>query len=213
MRPAATAVVLDTRPNLIAPSLDVFNFSWSVPASAPTQLSAWGSDGRQFPVAVPWTGASGIRSIKVSHDGSRLLAIIETKTGTGAAAITEQSLVVAPIIRGDNNVPVRLGSALTLAVPPGTLVDAAWVDATTVISLASAGLGSSFVTSNLLTQVIGGKSQSVVGFSQGTPVSIGGGNTLGQVRILLADGKLLTLRNATIWLSTFSGVQVLATQQ
>jgi hypothetical protein len=212
-RAATTPALLDTRPGLIAPTLDVFAFTWSVPAATPTQLVAYGSDGRAFPVAVPWTAATSIRSLKMSHDGSRLLAIVETKSGAAATATIEQALVVASVVRGENSAPVRLGGMITLAAASGTVVDAAWVDATTVISTASTGLGTPFVTSTVLTQVIGGKSQNVIGFSQGTPVSIAGANNLSQVRILLADGKLLTLRNNTVWLSTFSGVRVLATTQ
>jgi hypothetical protein len=213
VRPAAAAVIVDSRPGLVAPSLDPFSFTWSVPATSPTQLMAFGTDGRQIPVAVPWASASSIRSLKISHDGSRVLAILETTTGTAQAPVTEQSLVVASILRGENNAPVRVGNTIALAGAAGTLIDAAWVDGTTVISLASTGLGTPFVASSVMTQVIGGKSQNLVGFSQGTPKSIAGGNTLSQVRILLTDGKLLTLRNSTVWLSTLTGVQVLATQQ
>jgi len=213
VRPATSAAVLDARPGLIAPSLDAFNFVWSVPANAPSQLTVFAVDGRSFPVAVPWGSATSIRTLKISHDGARLLAVLETRTGTSATSTVTQSLVVAAIIRGENNTPARLGRLVTLTPASGTLVDAAWVDSTTVVSVASTGGGTAFVSSTVTTQVIGGKSQNLVGFSQGTPTSIAGANTLSQVRIVLSDGRLLSLRNSTAWLSTTSGVQVLGTQQ
>jgi len=212
-RAAASPALLDVRPGLIAPALDIFGFTWSVPATAPTQLVAFGSDGRQYAVAVPWTTATSIRTLKMSHDGARLLVVVETTSGSGATATTAQSLVGASVVRAENSAPVRLGGTLTLARATGTVVDAAWVDSTTVISTASTGMGTAFVSSTVLTQVIGGKIQNQVGFTQGTPVSIAGANVPSQVRILLADGRLLTLRNSAVWLSTFAGVQVLATQQ
>jgi hypothetical protein len=213
VRLANNPAVLDARPGLIAPALDAFNFVWSVPANAPSQLIAFAVDGRSFAVSVPWGNATSIRSLKVSHDGARLLALLETRSGTGATATVSQSLVVAAIIRGDNNTPARVGRVITLSPASGTVVDAAWVDGTTIVSVASTSGDTAFVSATVTTHVIGGKSQNLVGFAQGTPISIAGANTLSQVRILLTDGRLLSLRNNTAWLSTTTGVQVLGTQQ
>lgn len=199
-RIAIPTALLDSRTGLIAPSIDTANYVWSVPANAPSQLMAWGTDGRQYSIAVPWSEATVIRSLKLSHDGARLVAIV----GTGS----DMRLLVCSIARGENSIPIRLGPPLTLDAPSGALVDAAWVDATTIVSMSNGISGT-----NLLTTVIGGKSQTLTGFSQSNPVSIAGANTLSQVRVLLADGRLLALRNGTSWLSTANGIQVLGTQQ
>lgn len=199
LRPGAGVSVVDARPGLIAPSLDRLNYVWSVPRAAPSDLLAISSEGTTYKVAVPFA-ASSITALEVSHDGTRV-AILYTEG-------TTNRLIVSTVLRGENGVPVRLGSSTSLALPSGTPIDIAWVDATSVAAIATQGS-----ISTVMTSVIGGRSQSFASFIAGMPASIAGGNNLSQLRILATDGRLYSLRNSATWSLLSTGIKVLAVQQ
>lgn len=199
VRPGGTTSVIDRRPGVIAPSIDRFNYVWSVPRAAPAELTAITSEGSSTKIAVPFAARS-IYSLEVSHDGARVAVLYSDDV--------ETKLVVASVIRGENGVPVRLGGVVSLPVPTGAPVDIAWVDATSV-AVMSTSAGSSIILAN----VIGGRSVSLPTFQPGAAVSLAGGNNLNQLRLLSSDGRLFSLRTTTSWSFASSGVKVLGVQQ
>ncbi|MEY4532243.1 MAG: hypothetical protein RI926_12 [Actinomycetota bacterium] len=194
------AQLVDTRADLIAPALDSFGYIWSVPASQPEKLFVISTDGKQVQLEVPWTTADSILSLSVSRDGSRVLALFETDG--------EYKFVVSALVRGEKSLPVQLGSPVTLSLAPGTPVAAAWVDTTTVVSVSATG-----TAYNVRAQVIGGQAADLAQITSGTPVSVVGANTIAGIRILTAEGNVLSQRSSAQWLTAVPGVKVLAVQQ
>jgi hypothetical protein len=191
--------VLDARPNLISPSVDPYNYIWSVPASAPSELLVFSTDGKATPLSTPWPNASSIVSLNISRDGTRLIALM-SENG-------RSRFVAASIQRGDRNFPVAIGTPVDLAVGSGTPLDAAWVDPSTVVSLVQGADGSSL----LVSQAIGGQSADL---PAGVPVvSLAGANVITQLRTRGADGSLYALRGSTYWQLIAGKVSALATMQ
>lgn len=194
------AQLVDSRPGLIAPALDTFGYLWSVPANQPDKLFVISTDGKQLQLDVPWSSADSIQSLSLSRDGSRVLVLLETN-GT-------YELLVSALVRGEKSVPEQLGIPLVLSLAAGTPVAAAWVDTTTVVSVSTAnGIG------NVRTQVIGGQGADLAKVTTGTAVSVVGANTVAGIRILTAEGNVLTQRSSAQWLSAVTGVKVLSVQQ
>ena len=196
----SNAQLADSRSGLIPPTLDTFGYLWSVPASSPDKLFVISTDGKQTQLEVPWASADSILSLSVSRDGSRVLALLETNGS--------YQLVVSALARGDKSVPAQLGIPLQLSIASGTPVAAAWVDTTTVVSVAT-----SSGVSNVRSQVIGGQGTDLAKVTTGTPISVAGANTVAGIRILTAEGNVLTQRSSAQWLSAVTGVKTLAVQQ
>lgn len=194
------AQLVDTRSGLIAPALDSFGYLWSVPSTQPNKLLVISTDGKQVQLEVPWTTADSIISLSVSRDGSRVLALLETNGG--------YKLVVSALARGEKSLPTQLGNPVTLSLASGTPVAAAWVDTTTVVSVAATGNAYS-----VRTQVVGGQASDLAQVTTGIPVSVVGANTVAGIRILTSDGNVMSQRSSAQWLTAVSGVKVLAVQQ
>ena len=194
------AQLVDTRSGLIAPALDSFGYLWSVPAAQPNKLVVIATDGKQIPLDVPWATADSILSLSISRDGTRVLALLETNGS--------YQLVVSALARGEKSLPIQLGAPVSLSLASGTPTASAWVDSTTVVSVSS-GSGAF----NVLTQVIGGQSEDLAKVTTGTPISVVGANTVAGIRILTAEGNVLSQRSSAQWLSAVTGVKALAVQQ
>ncbi|WP_213814304.1 LpqB family beta-propeller domain-containing protein [Glaciihabitans sp. dw_435] len=189
--------LLDPRKDLIAPSLDVSGYVWSVPADNPAAIHATGADGVVHEITSGLPAAGKIVSLDVSSDGARLLAYLQTDAGP--------RLQVAAILRRDG-VPTALGAtSVDLPVSAETPVDATWVDDRTVATLSTSANGQS-VTSF----AIGGPSESL-GRADGAVSIVGGGGT-DQIRVLTSTGTVLQSR-ASGWQNTFIAADFLATQQ
>jgi hypothetical protein len=192
------AVLLDTRPGLVAPSLDAQGYVWSIPAADPRGLVAWGPDGVGHPVAVSWTGTGRVVSLEVARDGARVLVQLETGAGP--------QLLVSSVVR-DDGVPTSLTTTpLELLATPGTPLDATWVDELDVATLTLAPDGERQVT---LHQV-GGASQDMGSAADG--VAIAGANDESGLRVLTSAGALLTPRGST-WQQTATGISFIATKR
>jgi hypothetical protein len=196
-----TDQLVDVRPGLIAPTVDNFGYIWSVPSTEPTKLLAISTDGRIQQVETSWTSADRIISLSLSHDGTQVVALLETG-GT-------YQLVASALVRGEKSVPLKLGPLVTHTLSEGTPVAVAWVDATTIatITITSAGVGL------VRAQEIGGQSQELSSITEGTPVSMAGANTVSGLRVLTTQGILLSLRGGTQWQNVLAGVTTLAVQQ
>ncbi len=193
----AEPVLVDARPGVIAPSLDVFGHIWSVPASSPGTLLASRSDGSHVDVLTSWPEASSILSIAVSRDGTRLLALVRVGD--------EARLLVTGIQRERDGVPVSLGDPQPLAVGSGTAVASTWVDDLSVATLMTSPDGST----EIVKQVIGGQSEIVAG--PAGAASLVGGSGLRQLRAVSVGGNLTALRTSA-WQVVGSGVSLIATQ-
>lgn len=186
---------LDTRAGLVEPSMDLYGYTWSVPAASPKALTAWRSDVTPVEIGNAFPDAASISHLRVGPDGVRVAAI--------ASIGGQQWLVVAAIIRDDDQVPVELGPVHTVAQLDGTALGLSWVAEDDLSVLVDSG-GSRVV----LTQDVGGTG--AFSAAPGASVSISGGSAASAVRILDSEGVLFAQRGTT-WQMGLSGVLVLGT--
>ncbi|WP_350347283.1 GerMN domain-containing protein [Agromyces sp. G08B096] len=196
--PGDDQVLLDPRGDLIVPAIDGYGVVWSVPRSSPDQLTVYAPDGTPVQLAVPWTGTA-IAALQVSRDTTRVVALLADGART--------RFVAASVVRDGDGVPVELGKVtLELADVDGVPLDIAWLDDRTVASLTSVSDGT-----RVLTQTIGGGLDS----TRPGPVDgaeLGGGNSLGDLRVRTASGDLET-RSGLGWQVQASGILLIAAQQ
>lgn len=193
-------LLLDTRPGLIAPSLDGYGYVWSVPADQPTAIRAYDFDGEQTDVSVTLPTDARIVSFDVSRDGARAAVLLSTAAGP--------RLIVAAIIRDPNQAqaPLTLGEPIIDTTGDGgDAIDATWLDEITVATLTNdAG------ASTVLAHRIGGEHTEL-----GNPapsVSIVGGNGESGLRVLGADG-IISARRGSGWQQTDIEASFIATQR
>jgi hypothetical protein len=188
-------ILVDARPGLIAPSLDRYGYAWTVPAGDPAGLRATGSDVVAHPMPLPVDGE--VVSIDVSRDGTRLLV--------GLAAATGSRAVVLGVQRDADGIPVGFGSPLTLPVTE-SVVDAAWVDQTSVAVLLTGATGT-----HVDVYPLGGPMRALGAVPDA--VQIVGGNEVTGLRVLTADGTIRRPVNAGGWIELEVSASFLATQQ
>lgn len=193
--------VFDQRAGLVDPSIDPSGFIWSVPADTPAAVRVFSptTPTTQLDIAGAWPGASQIRAMAVSRDGTRVAAVIV------AGGRTE--IWVAGVVRGTGveNTPVRLGAPVSLGTVSGSGAGLAWLDDTTVGVLAVDAEGA-----QVTEQLIGGPA-TTTDAPQGA-VAIAGATSIATVRLRTDDGSLYVKRSPN-WSRSAGGVLVLATQQ
>lgn len=188
--------LVDDRAALIAPSIDTWNFVWSVPSNSPAAIRAVGPDGVIHDITSTVPADATVVSLDVSRDGARVLVYLGTDSGP--------RLKVAAVLRRDG-VPTGLGELIDLPVDGDAPLDATWVDDRTVAALA---LVDGVETVNVFP--IGGPGESLGRAQDG--IAIVGGNGIEQLRVL-TDGGTILQRRASGWQSTGLSADFLATQQ
>lgn len=196
---AGETTVLDTRDDLVDPTIDPFGYVWSVPRGEPAAIRAFAPDGSPpIEVADAWSGATAISAMALSRDGTRITAAV---TAGGRTA-----LWVAGVVRDPNGIaPVRLGDPVALAIVGGPALAVTWIDDTSV-----GVVGDGDEVSIVIEQIVGGPAITTAASPEA--VSIAGGNGTSTLRLHSADGTLYVKRGTT-WQPTATGVRVLATQQ
>jgi hypothetical protein len=167
-----------------------------VPSSNPSAIHATGPDGVAHVISSSLPPDSKIVSLEVSHDGTRVLAYLATSSGP--------QLVVAGIIRRAG-LPTALGTLLQLPVSSAQPIDATWVDASTVATLARSGDEDTVVS-----YVIGGAPSSPS--TTDDAVRLVGGADADSLRLITQSGQVQELR-ASGWQNIVSGASILASQQ
>jgi hypothetical protein len=188
--------LVDSRPGLIAPSIDTFGYVWSVPASDPAAIQVSGADGVAHQVASGLPSDATVVALDVSHDGTRVLIYLSTTTGP--------RLLVAGVIRRAG-IPTSLGDPFDLPVSTDNPIDATWVDPSTVAALGSDSNGDA-VTSYVLGGSPGDESR-----TDGA-IRLVGGVDSDSLRLITDTGEVQQLR-ASGWQSIVSVATLLATQQ
>lgn len=189
--------VVDSRSGVIDPSADPFGYIWSVPRDQPTAIEVFSASGERSAVADAWPGATQIIAMAVSRDGARLAGLLVTGG--------RSEVWIAGIVRGAENVPVRIGEAVSLGALAGSGEGLAWIDDTTVGVLSGSAEGPLFTE-----QLVGGPA-TTTDAPQGA-TSVAGATSISTVRLRTGDGSLYVKRGAN-WQRTTSGIAILATQQ
>lgn len=193
----APPLLLDQRRGLVDPGLDAQGFVWSAVADAADSIVALDASGVPHPISAPNLDGE-IVSLEVSRDGSRL--IIATQDASGPA------LTLAGIVRGGDGVPTGFGEPLSLPVGTAQLLDAAWLDASTVVTLSRDSTGV-----RVDSYRIGGRHESLGHLDAG--VQLVGGNFVDGVRVRAEDGTVWRRNSSGGWQKTAVVASFLATQQ
>lgn len=188
---------LDSRGDLVAPTVDTLGYVWSVPRGNPAAVIAFGPDGATIPVAGAWPDASAIAAMSLSRDGARMAAVVTSGGGT--------EIWIAGVERDGAGVPVALSDPFTLGTVRGSGAGIAWLDDATVAVLAHTG-----DEGVVAEQAVGGLQTSVTAPADAR--SIASGAATAPIRLRVEDGSVLVKRGAN-WQQSSSGVAVLATQQ
>ena len=189
--------VLDTRADLVDPTIDRLGIVWSVPRSAPGAVRAHLPGGDVVEVADAWAEATSIAGMALSRDGTRIAA---TVTSGGRSM-----LWVAGVLRNADGVPEALGTQVRLVSVGGTGLGVTWIDDVTV-----GVLGGGETESVVVEQVVG--APTTTSTAAAGMKSIAGGSGISSLRLLALDGTLFVKRGTT-WQPTATGIRVLATQQ
>lgn len=190
--------VIDSRPKLVAPTLDPFRFMWSAQRGNAASLSTFGVDGTEHPIQSSLPSDSEIVSLDVSRDGARLLVYLSSPSGP--------QLLVYGIVRQQGNVPVQLVDPTALPAKTGTPIDAAWVGSSTVATL-SANDDSVAATAFSL----GGPTESL-GDVDGARQLVSAGTNTDGLR-LVADGEVWRPQGSQEWVRTGLDASFMAVQQ
>lgn len=186
---------LDPRALLVRPSMDPFDYTWSVPSSAPAALQAISTDVRALEIASAWPEASQVSAIRVSVDGARIAAVIVVGG--------EQWLVVSAIIRDETGTPTELGPTEEVAQLDDAALGLVWLGQDRL------GVLSSGEDRTVLTQIVGGAG--TVEAAPTAAISIAGSRSNSGVRILSSDGSVFA-RSGSAWSESTDGVLLLGTR-
>jgi hypothetical protein len=191
-------VNVDARAGLIAPSVDPFGYTWSVPRDDPSALVAFDRDGGSTPVTTSWPEASSIAAFQVSRDGTRVAALVSS------GGVTR--VVVAAVTRSEpGGAPTGIGDLFEVGETVDTPVALTWVDDGSFATLVHGDGGDGRIEIH----TIGSRSEVAPALSDAT--TIVGVNTPQQVRALVGSGEI-RVRSGSGWQTRATGVQVLATQ-
>lgn len=189
--PVSGAVALiDTRPALVAPSIDPEGFVWSAQSSGiGTLLAIDPKGGAAHPIASPSPSSAGtLVAMRVSRDGSRIAFGVLTEDGP--------VIQVAAIQRDSSLVPTALGPLETIPAVGGNLVDLAWMDPVSIAYISRDVSGTS-----VRAQQVGGR-VTTLGRPADAAQIVGGNAGADGLRVLTTDGRLLQQTGAGGWQST-----------
>ncbi len=186
---------LDVRDGLVAPSLDPYGYTWSVPSGAPSALTAWSAEVAEQRIADAWPDASSVEAIRVSADGARIAAVVTV----GA----QRWAVVSAVVRDEDGTPTAIGEMTQLRRIDAAVEGLVWIGDYRIGVLVDPE------SPDLITQMVGG-----VGFAEASPAgatALAGARSASGVRVLDVDGALFT-HAGSAWREIATGVAVLATR-
>lgn len=186
---------LDSRSGLIAPSLDPYGYTWTVPAGDPDALQVSGSDAVPLQVGNAWPNASAVSDLRVAADGARVAAVITVGQ--------QRWVVVTAVIRDSEGMPVELGEVKSLVRAPAPSSGLAWLGSDRLSILVNPQ------DPQLFTQMVGGPGGAEA--APGDAVSIAGARTVAGVRVLGSSGRLFA-HAGSAWREVTTGITVLATR-
>lgn len=177
LRRDGVSVVVDVRPDQVAPDLDPAGYVWTGVAAG-AQLAVHDQQGTGYPLASTLPAGLQLTDFEISRDGSRALLLVDDDG--------EPRVLVAAILR-DDGAPVGLGSPVEVQLDAQSAVGATWVDDSNVAVLAERD-GETVVTSHQL----GGRAVDLG--RPGEAVQIMGAGDPDRLRVLGADGTVLQPR-------------------
>ncbi|PFG32567.1 LpqB family beta-propeller domain-containing protein [Sanguibacter antarcticus] len=193
---ADSSVTLLTGTDLLAPSIDRFGWVWTGERETGAGLQAVSRGGTSVPVMVDWLAGRAIESVRVSHEGARVVVVSSTD---GATYID-----VAAVIRDESGVPQRLSDSVTIGAGVQGASQAVWIDESTVGVLAE---GASAGVSTVNVVPISGRTETLSGGDAAATIAAGRG--LRSIYVATAAGDLLSRASTgATWSTIASDVQL-----
>jgi len=186
---------LDTRASLASPTLDRQGVVWSSQTTAPTQVLLTKVDGTRSELQTTWPSASTVRALRVSRDGTRLAALLDTNG--------QASVALAGVIRDENGFPVGLTESTVVNWPNGEARDLDWMNAQQLAVATQPPSGNVRITG-----VGAGLFETESGSSPGI-VSISGANSRAELHAISQDGVIRTPQGVT-WRQVVRNITLLA---
>jgi hypothetical protein len=121
-------VLIDSRPDLLAPVIDPQGYIWTLGSLSGSQLEAHDSSGQQRFASLGWLAQSEHLGFSISREGSRIAFLLGFP---GSVRI-----YVAAIVRDENGVPVGLSTPIRLGAAERPISAVAFVNDTTVATIA-----------------------------------------------------------------------------
>lgn len=190
--------LIDTRPGQIEPSLDNWDYVWTQSTEQTGLYYTRIGDPGATEISLPEGVEDDFVTFQISRDGVRMAFLYRTGDRI--------ELAIAPIERGENGEPIRLGKPVVLRMPGADATDVAWVDSNTVAMLVDVPDGSTDVR----IYRVGGELTSL-GTIQDA-VQIAGSNTLSGMRVIDRNGTLYASRGSG-WRSNAATVSFLFAQE
>ncbi|MEJ6488283.1 LpqB family beta-propeller domain-containing protein [Leucobacter sp. USCH14] len=192
---ALGVVPIDERAGLLAPMFDIFDYVWTVQATAPQTLRAVTRDGAVTEVAAPWLAGRTPVAVRLSPDGMRIAALVRDEQGS--------QVLVAGVERDADGVPVRTTDEADVQLwTTGDPVDLDWVGQTRFAVLSKADS-----TSRVTIGGVGLISSEQGGVQGG--VQLAGGSARSQLRVLSSKGDLYSSQGSG-WQRALTGIELLA---
>ncbi|MBC7725722.1 MAG: GerMN domain-containing protein [Burkholderiaceae bacterium] len=194
------STLLDTRQDLVAPSLDDYGYVWVASRRDASVVRVYDYAGVGVDIRTGLSADAGLSAIVVSRDGARVAILASTPAGP--------RLVVSSIIRDANaaQVPTALSApVIDASTETGAALDATWVDELSVAVLSGAG-----TQRDVTLYEVGGERSSLG--QPGAAVSLVGGNGEAGLRGLSESGTILA-RSGNGWTDTGIEVAFLGTQR
>lgn len=126
-------LLIDSRPNLVRPTIDPFNSIWTATTTAGDFIRVKNMDGTEVVLPNPLKSGIKIQEITVSSDGARIAVLHSASHG--------ESVSVFPVIRDKNRVVVSLGEALEIGSFSNVYKSISWLNQTTLIGIAQDATG------------------------------------------------------------------------
>jgi hypothetical protein len=190
-----SAAVADERAGLLAPTLDATGAVWSVPADAPSQVRVTTLDGASISVGSAWPSATGISAMRVSREGTRVVAAVSVRGRT--------EIWVSGIQRSTDGTAIALGEPSVLTVAGGEARDLSWLDDDSVGVLLTQGEGAV-----LRDQRVGGPGTDLT-VPEGTD-EVSGGNDSAR---LLSETGVVFVRQGANWQQIATDIAFVAVQR
>ncbi|MEO0312799.1 MAG: hypothetical protein RL140_29 [Actinomycetota bacterium] len=120
--------LVDSRSNLLAPSIDAFNAVWSATSNPGDPIRVFDQGGTSVMLKNPYPGAIRIRELVLSPEGSRLAIVHDRYRGT--------TVDLFPVVRDKNRNVIELAEPLPLPALGNDISSLSWSDRTTLTGIA-----------------------------------------------------------------------------
>ncbi|WP_062380335.1 LpqB family beta-propeller domain-containing protein [Demequina pelophila] len=193
--------VLETRvlaqgESLTPPSFDREGWLWTAESDGPSEVLAIDPDGESVVLDARWLAGRTRPALVPSRDAARLLVVSQS----GAQTVVE----VAEIVRTADGTPVSVGEPLVIGANLGAVVDASWVDDSTVALL---GVANGEDATPLWLVTVGGRTIDDAAVPDAVSLAARHGDR--SITLVSADGSVRE-RAGTGWSGIASGIDDLA---